>query len=49
MTGDSVAIQGASGEAIAAFIARWQNTPGGAERANYQLFLTGLCHALGLD
>lgn len=36
-------------QAIAAFIAKWQNTPGGAERANYQLFLSGMCHALGLD
>ena len=38
-----------SGEAVAAFIAKWQNTPGGAERANYQLFLSGLCHVLGLE
>jgi hypothetical protein len=38
-----------SQEAVRAFIAKWQNTPGGAERANYQLFLTGLCQALGLE
>ena len=36
-------------EAVAAFIAKWRNTPGGAERANYQLFLTGLCHVLDLE
>jgi hypothetical protein len=35
--------------ALKAFISKWQNTPGGAERANYQLFLTGLCRALGLE
>ena len=29
------------------FIARWQAS-GGAERANYQLFLTGLCDLLDL-
>ncbi|MDD3801645.1 MAG: hypothetical protein PHV45_05535 [Desulfuromonas thiophila] len=32
---------------IDAFIARWQAS-GGAERANYQLFLTGLCDLLDL-
>ena len=36
-------------QAVAAFIARWRNTPGGAERANCQPFLIGLCHALGLE
>ena len=36
-------------EVVAAFVAKWQNTPGGAERANYQLFLGGLCHVLGLE
>ncbi len=36
-------------QAVAAFIAKWRNTPGGAERANYVLFLSGLCRALGLD
>ena len=35
-------------QAVAAFIAKWCNTPGGAERANYVLFLSGLCRALGL-
>lgn len=30
-----------------AFIARWQNSAA-AERANYQLFLTELCHLLGV-
>ncbi len=32
---------------IASFIARWQNS-GGAERANYALFLTQLCDLLGV-
>ena len=36
-------------QAVAAFIGKWRNTPGGAERANYVLFLSGLCRALGLD
>jgi hypothetical protein len=31
-----------------AFIARWQGQEGGQERANYALFLTELCDALGL-
>ena len=39
----------AAREAVQTFIAKWQNTPGGAERANYQLFLTGLCQALELE
>src|SRR3984957_13012392 len=30
------------------FIARWQGQEGGQERANYALFLTELCDALGL-
>jgi hypothetical protein len=34
--------------AIAAFIARWRANEGGAERANYVLFLTELCALLGL-
>ena len=33
---------------IAAFIARWRANEGGAERANYVLFLTELCSLLGL-
>lgn len=33
---------------IEAFIARWQGREGGQERANYGLFLTELCDALGL-
>jgi len=32
---------------VEAFIDRWRDT-GGKERANYQLFLTELCHLLGL-
>jgi hypothetical protein len=34
---------------IGDFIAKWRATQGGAERANYQLFLTGLCAALGVE
>jgi hypothetical protein len=43
--------RGASGEgaAIEAFIARWQGREGGQERANYAMFLTELCAALGLS
>ncbi len=33
---------------IDAFIHRWNTAWGGAERANYQMFLTELCEALGL-
>ncbi len=32
-----------------AFIARWTDREGGAERANYQLFLSELCDVLGVD
>lgn len=34
--------------AIDAFIARWQGREGGQERATYSMFLTELCHTLGL-
>ena len=34
--------------AITAFLARWRRNEGGAERANYVLFLTELCRLLGL-
>ncbi|MDF1610155.1 hypothetical protein PZ897_18385 [Hoeflea sp. YIM 152468] len=34
---------------IEAFIARWTAREGGAERANYQMFLSELCDALGVD
>jgi hypothetical protein len=37
------------GAAIEAFIARWQGREGGQERANYAMFLTELCAALGLS
>ncbi|MGN6374121.1 MAG: class I SAM-dependent DNA methyltransferase [Sphingomonas sp.] len=33
---------------VESFIARWQNNEGGAERANYALFLTELCDLLDL-
>lgn len=34
---------------IEAFIARWTASVGGAERANYALFLSELCDVLGVD
>lgn len=34
---------------IDAFIARWTGREGGAERANYQMFLAELCDALGVS
>ena len=33
---------------VEAFIRHWQGREGGQERANYGLFLIGLCDALGL-
>ncbi len=33
---------------VDAFIDRWKDARGGAERANYQMFLTQLCQAVGL-
>ena len=33
---------------VEAFITKWQGQQGGQERANYALFLTELCDALGL-
>jgi hypothetical protein len=36
------------GKRLEAFIAHWQGREGGQERANYALFLTQLCSALGL-
>lgn len=38
----------ASVDAVESFIRRWQGNEGGAERANYALFLTELCDLLGL-
>ena len=35
-------------EAIERFIGRWRNNEGGAERANFPLFLTELCALLDL-
>ena len=34
---------------VEAFIGLWQGREGGQERANYALFLTGLCDALGVE
>jgi hypothetical protein len=34
---------------VQAFIGKWINTPGGAERANYTVFLQNLCRVLGLE
>ena len=42
--GDSV---GTGNTAVSAFIERWSKS-GGAERANYQLFLAELCDVLGV-
>ena len=39
---------GTAGSPIEAFITRWQGRHGGQERANYALFRTELCDALGL-
>jgi hypothetical protein len=39
--------EASNNEAVEAFIARWRKS-GGAERANYQLFLTELCDLLGV-
>ena len=33
---------------VEAFIERWTRGEGGAERANYQLFLTELCDVIGV-
>ncbi len=35
--------------AIASFVARWSGVVGGAERANYTIFVSELCDALGLE
>ena len=40
--------QGSTRLDINAFIERWSQARGGAERANYQMFLTELCEALDL-
>ncbi|MDO8801714.1 type IIL restriction-modification enzyme MmeI [Phenylobacterium sp.] len=34
---------------VEAFIRRWSNLEGGAERANHGMFLTELCAVLGVD
>jgi hypothetical protein len=34
---------------VEAFIKRWTAREGGAERANYQMFLTELCTLIGVD
>ncbi|MFN7174803.1 MAG: type IIL restriction-modification enzyme MmeI, partial [Thermaurantiacus tibetensis] len=47
-TGDCETDDGAEQAAVERFIARWQLNEGGAERANYALFLTELCDLLGL-
>ena len=41
--------QATADTAADAFIARWQSNEGGAERANYALFLTELCTLIGVD
>ncbi len=39
---------GVTTAAIDTFVARWQHREGGAERANYAMFLTELCDVLGV-
>lgn len=39
---------GGDDAALEAFIRRWQGREGGQERANYALFLSGLCDVLGV-
>lgn len=39
---------GTGGDKIDSFIDRWQGREGGQERANYALFLTELCDAIGV-
>jgi hypothetical protein len=39
---------GGDGDPVTAFIERWRDREGGAERANYALFLIGLCRILGV-
>lgn len=34
---------------VQGFIAKWQGITGGAERANYGVFLTDFCTAMGLE
>ena len=34
---------------VEAFITRWTAREGGAERANYQMFLAELCRVLGVE
>ncbi len=34
---------------VETFIARWQQNSGGAERANYALFLTEFCELIGVS
>ena len=41
--------QSVNSSLVDSFIARWQGREGGAERANYALFLTELCAVLAVD
>jgi len=41
-------MHGVGSEAVSAFIERWRGKEGGAERANYALFLIGLSRILGV-
>jgi len=40
--------EGDASPVLDAFIHRWQGREGGQERANYALFLTELCDAIGV-
>src|SRR5712664_1235082 len=46
--GEHSSTKEAQGKHLEAFVAHWQGREGGQERANYALFLTQLCSALGL-
>ena len=46
--GEVGALLGGTALDVDAFIERWSQARGGAERANYQMFLTELCASLGL-
>ena len=41
--------KGAGPPSVLRFVERWSGLVGGAERADYQMFLSELCDALGLD
>lgn len=42
-------MEGEKSSVVESFIARWQGREGGQERANYALFLSELCDAIGVQ